>query len=114
LDSVIIHKRAEYNRKLRKTLDKITNRLSAMPEVIKVILIGSYTAGRRDLFTDLDLIVVMDSEQDFIQRTAELYQKLEIDVDLDLLVYTQLEFEHMQERGFISHALKSGKVIYEK
>ena len=106
--------REEYNRKLEKALEKITNRLSAMPQISKVILIGSYAAGRKDLFTDLDLIVIMDTDQDFVQRTADLYQKLEVDVDLDLLVYTPHEFENMRKAGFISHALESGKVIYEK
>jgi uncharacterized protein len=114
MDDVIYRKRTEYTRTLENALEKITRCLSSMPEVVKVILIGSYAAGRRDLFTDLDLIVVMDSRLDFLNRTAELYKKLETDIDLDLLVYTPLEYEHMQETRFISHALRSGKVIYEK
>lgn len=114
MDSGLNNKRAEYNRKLEKALEKITNRLSAIPGVVRVILIGSYASGRRDLFTDLDLIVIMHTDQDFIQRTAELYQQLEVDVDLDLLVYTPREFEEMRETGFIARALETGKVIYEK
>lgn len=47
-------------------------RLRGIPEVHKVILFGSYAKGRRDLFTDLDLIVVMDSRDDFVTRCAEL------------------------------------------
>jgi len=31
-----------------------------MPEVQQVILFGSYAAGRRDLFTDLDVIVMAE------------------------------------------------------
>jgi uncharacterized protein len=114
MDPVINRLRAEYSRNLDEALERITASLSGMPEVVKIILIGSYAAGRRDLFTDLDLIVVMDSEQDFLNRTADLYRELDTDVDLDLLVYTPLEFEHMQKTAFISHALKTGKVIYEK
>ena len=66
----------------------------------KVISIGSYKNGRRDLFTDLDLIVIMDTEQEFVQRTAELYQLLHCDVDLDLLVYTPQEFSRMRKNFF--------------
>ena len=47
-------------------------RLRGIPEVYKVVLFGSYAKGRRDLFTDLDLIVVMDSRDDFVTRCAEL------------------------------------------
>ena len=80
----------------------------------KVILFGSYAAGRRDLFTDLDLLVVMESQQDFLTRTAQLYSELAAGVDLDLLVYTPQEFDRMRERGFLRHALKHGSVLYEK
>jgi predicted nucleotidyltransferase len=112
--TVLKDKRAEYSLRLESTLERIINHLSKMPEVEKVILFGSYAAGRRDLFTDLDLIVVMESEAEHLQRTAELYGLLESDVDLDLLVYTPQEFGRMRELGFLSHALETGKVIYEK
>jgi predicted nucleotidyltransferase len=85
-----------------------------MPQVEQVILFGSYAARRRDLLTDLDLLVVMTSEQDFVQRTAELYRQLSVDVDLDLLAYTPEEFERQRQRGFARQALKAGKVLYEK
>jgi len=75
---------------------------------------ASYAEGRRDLFTDLDIIVIMDSDMDFIQRTANLYQVLNVGVDLDLLVYTPDEFDIMRTRGFVRHALESGEVIYAK
>jgi predicted nucleotidyltransferase len=53
-------------------LEALVIRLRGIPEVYKVVLFGSYAKGRRDLFTDLDLIVVMDSRDDFVTRCAEL------------------------------------------
>ncbi|NIN01721.1 MAG: nucleotidyltransferase domain-containing protein [candidate division Zixibacteria bacterium] len=85
-----------------------------MPEVERVILFGSYADGRRDLFTDIDLLVVMTSTQDFVTRTAELYQRLDITVDMDLVVYTPEELERQKQSSFIKHVLKTGKVVYEK
>jgi predicted nucleotidyltransferase len=85
-----------------------------MPEVDRVILFGSYANGRRDLFTDLDVLVVMKSDLDFVSRTADLYGRLDMDVDFDLLVYTPEELERRRETGFVQHVLKTGKVIYEK
>jgi predicted nucleotidyltransferase len=107
-------KRLKYRQALEKSLDEILKHLSQMPEVEKVILFGSYAAGRRDLLTDLDLIVVMETDQDILQRTARLIQKLHATVDLDLLVYTPEEFERQRESGFLRHSIETGKIIYEK
>lgn len=107
-------KRLSYARSLEQSLAEILKRLADMPEVEKVILFGSYAAGRRDLLTDLDLIVVMDTDQDLLHRTTELYPKLQAGVDLDLLVYTPDEFERLRESGFLRQALETGRVIYEK
>lgn len=85
-----------------------------MPEVQKVILFGSYAAGRRDLLTDLDILVVMDSPLDFVARNVELARRLRAGVALDLLVYTPQEMEQMRDRPFLRHALKTGKVLYER
>jgi len=85
-----------------------------MPEVQQVILFGSYAAGRRDLFTDLDIIVVMDSPHGFVERLADLHRRLQVAVDIDLLAYTPAEFERMRQRPFISHALATGKVLYAR
>jgi predicted nucleotidyltransferase len=85
-----------------------------MPEVKLVVLFGSYAAGRRDLFTDLDILVVMESPLDFITRTAQLYRRLSVGVDMDLLVYTPEELGSNKKRPFFRHALGTGKVLYEK
>jgi predicted nucleotidyltransferase len=111
---VLDQKRAAYAQALDDALSSILDYVTSLPEVEKVILFGSYAAGRRDLFTDLDLLIVMASEQDFVQRTAELYRQVQAGVDVDLLVYTPQEFEEQRQRGFVRHALATGQVIYEK
>lgn len=107
-------KRAEYCEALEQGLNKIVTFLSSKPEVERVILFGSYASGRRDLFTDLDLLVVMNSHLDFVSRTASLQQELDVGVDLDLLVYTPQEFARRKHQGMIRQALQNGKVLYEK
>ncbi|MCX7668610.1 MAG: nucleotidyltransferase domain-containing protein [Anaerolineae bacterium] len=99
---------------LERNLTDLVAQLRAMPAVHRVILFGSYAAGRRDLFTDLDLLVIMDSSQDFVSRIADLARRLHVEVPLDLLVYTPQELERMCERPFIRHALATGKVLYER
>jgi predicted nucleotidyltransferase len=113
-ESALEQKRLAYGQALRAALERVLDQLTRMPQVYRVMLFGSYAAGRRDLFTDLDLLVVMDSDQDFVQRTAELYGQLQAGVDMDLLVYTPEEFERMRHSGFVRHAVKTGQVLYEK
>jgi predicted nucleotidyltransferase len=88
--------------------------LSARPDVQLVVLFGSYAAGRKDLFTDLDLLVVMRSSLGFVERTARLYADLRPRVDMDLLVYTPEELDRCRHRPFIRRILQEGKVLYEK
>jgi predicted nucleotidyltransferase len=107
-------KRKDYQQSLDQSLKSITDQLAEFPGILKVILFGSFASGRKDLFTDLDLVVIMETEKDFIQRTADLYGSIKCEVDLDLLVYTPQEFNTMKERGFLRRALQEGQVIYEK
>jgi predicted nucleotidyltransferase len=99
---------------LERTLNTLVAQLSAMPTVYRVILFGSYAAGRRDLFTDLDLLVVMETPLDFVSRTVDLMQRLHIEAPVDLLVYTPEEIERMCDQPFLRHALATGKALYEK
>ena len=114
IHTTIRQKRAAYAQALEAALRNIVTQLAAMPEVEKIILFGSYATGRRDLFTDLDVLVVMDTQKDIINRSPELYQQLQVGVDLDLLVYTPDEFERQKDTRFLSHALKTGRVLYER
>ena len=106
--------RRTYVQALERDLASVVAQLQAMPAVQRVILFGSYAAGRRDLFTDLDILVIMDSPLSFVERTAELCRRLRFGVDVDLLVYTPEEFARMSRRSFVRHALATGKVLYAR
>jgi predicted nucleotidyltransferase len=106
--------RQRYAQALERDLANLVVQLSQMPAVHRVILFGSYAAGRRDLFTDLDILVVMDSQLDFVARNADLARRLRVGVALDLLVYTPQELERMCDRPFMHRALQTGKVLYER
>lgn len=110
----IAEKRAEYRSRLARALPALTDALRAMPGVRRISLVGSYARGRADLFTDLDLVVVMDSELPMVERTQGLYERLPITgVDVDILCYTPTEFEDMRERPFLRRALKDERVLHE-
>lgn len=111
---VIAARRKSYQHALAEALQNVVVALARRPEVERAILFGSYAEGRRDLFTDLDILIIMESSLDFVTRTAEMYRYLASPVDMDLLVYTPEELERNRERGFIRQALERGSVIYEK
>ena len=106
--------RERYVKALAQDLDSLVQQLSGIPTVQKVILFGSYATGRADLFTDLDLLVVIPSPLDFVTRSAELTRRLHAGVALDLLVYTPEELAEMSNRPFLRYVLKTGRVLYEK
>jgi predicted nucleotidyltransferase len=106
--------RERYIATLAEDLEHLVQQLSNMPDVRQVVLFGSYAAGRRDLFTDLDLLVVMDSALDFVARNVDLARRLRVRVACDVLVYTPQEVAQMGDRPFLRRALHTGKVLYER
>ena len=99
------------------TIDEIVQCLMAyQPE--KIILFGSAARGDTDEYSDVDLIVIKDTDQRFVQRLVETARLISrnISVNVDVLVYTPAELSAMLEEGrpFIEQALKEGKVLYEK
>ena len=110
--------RARYAKALVRVANALPNAFAQIPQVERVWLFGSYVRGRRDLCTDLDLIVIMRSKENIAARTARLYARLanllEIDVDMDIVAYTPEEFAQVRERGFVKHALAQGRIIYER
>jgi predicted nucleotidyltransferase len=107
-------RRREYVAEMERELESIVGQLRSIPEVRSVILFGSWARGRRDLGADLDLMVVMESSQDFVTRCAGLAGRLRTGAPLDLLVYTPEEIERCAGRPFFRRALAEGKVLYAR
>jgi predicted nucleotidyltransferase len=106
--------RAEYAERLAQALQDIVTKLSALEGVVRISLFGSYARGRADLSTDLDVLVIMDTDMGFIERMAWLYRMLAVPVDMDLICYTPAEFEALKDRPFLRHVLREEVVLYEK
>jgi len=107
-------RRREYAQALEESLRRAIEVLSGIPEVERVILFGSYARGRRDLLTDLDLLVVMRTGLPFLERQKFLYSLLPLGVDADILCYTPEEVEGAKDRPFFRRILQEGIVVYEK
>ncbi len=112
--AMLERERACYRAALEEAVERIRERFAALPGVQRVSLFGSYARGRRDLLTDLDVLVVMRTEEPFPERLKRLHRLAEAGVDLDILCYTPEEFARMKTRPFLRHALKDEVVLYEK
>jgi uncharacterized protein len=96
---------------LNAELERILNRLKKDPSVRKVLLFGSLARGDARDHSDIDLIVVKDTQMRFLDRLDEFYDDARD--AMDILVYTPQEFEEMKERPFVKRALREGKMLYE-
>jgi predicted nucleotidyltransferase len=106
------HRREEHQRALWEEADRLTTAASDLG-VRRVILFGSLLEKKPGLTTDLDLLIVWDTPLGFLERTVELYRRLQPRVPADLLVYTPKEMERMIDFPLVKRALKQGKVLYE-
>src|SRR6266850_8330023 len=79
-------------RRLQEELERITQ---ALPDlgVKRVLLFGSLARGQVRGQSDLDLILIVDTGEPFVERCARFYAALEPRIGVDLLVYTPAEFE---------------------
>ena len=73
-------------------------------------MFGSVARGEADEWSDLDLIVIADTDRPFFERFRDFDGLYEVWPRLDLLVYTSAEFERMvdEENPFLLRALAEG------
>lgn len=102
----------------------IQDEISAISDLIakhcnpqKIILFGSAARGDFGSDSDIDLLVIKDSDKKRPYRTKEIFEavrKLDRSYALDPLVYTPEEIRERILLGdyFIQNILKEGKVIY--
>ncbi len=109
---LLARRKAKHIRDLGAEMARLTETAAALG-VQRVIAFGSMAQDNPGLSSDLDLLVVWDTPLDFLTRTAELYQQLQPQVAVDLLVYTPDEMVQMAQTPFIRNALESGRLLYE-
>ncbi len=82
----------------------------------RIILFGSHARRDADEYSDLDLVIIKETEERFLDRLKRVYEIMQPDFALDILVYTPGEFAHMLEEGnpFLERVLEEGIVIYER
>ncbi len=105
-------RRAKRQALLERELERIV-RVLRQVGAQRIVLFGSAARDDISAWSDLDLIVVLQSDLPFIKRLGVLYERIQPRVGLDLLAYTPEEFDLIRERPFLRQALQEGRVLYE-
>ena len=82
----------------------------------KVILFGTLATGRIHEWSDIDLVVVEQTELSFFQRLRQIRKLLQPRVGIDVMFYTPEEFNQLSaERAFFrDEIVAKGKIVYER
>lgn len=98
-------------------INEITKRIVEKCNPEKIILFGSYASGNVSEDSDLDLLVIQETDLPHHKRGLDIYKSLiGTMVPIDVLVYTQQEFEKeiRNNYSFLNSAMKSSRILYER
>ena len=98
---------------LKNIVDKIINNFN--PD--KIILFGSYAYGHPTVDSDMDIMIVMDTDEKPHKRAVSVRKVLKgIGIPKDIIVKTPEEFERFKDIvGTIGYpAAHKGRIIYER
>jgi predicted nucleotidyltransferase len=100
----------------KASIEKVTRSIVRAFHPRKIILFGSHALGSPGPDSDIDLLIIMDSNLPAGRRAAQIYRLLGVrPFSLDILVYTPRE---IQERlagfdSFLEDIINKGRVLYE-
>lgn len=106
------HRHTQLLRELNRILDVLI--IQYHPE--KIILFGSLVSGDTHAWSDIDLVIIKDTQERFMDRLIDVALLCDSDMGVDCLVYTPEELNRMlaERNPFILEVLRTGKVIYER
>lgn len=98
-------------------INDIVNKIALNFNPDKIFLFGSYAGSNPTQESDLDLLIIKDSDQPRYLRGFEI-RKLLIGsmISMDIIVYTPKEFESEKDVkfSFINSVIKTSRLLYER
>ena len=87
---------------LKEIVSFLKEKLSRHANVHEAFLFGSLAENREDDWSDIDVVIVADVTDPFIERPRAFFELYDLGVPVDILVYKPQEFEGLMksERGF--------------
>lgn len=105
-----------FDRKTNEIVKRFLNLIIKKFNLKKIIIFGSFARGDYHKGSDLDLVIVGEFKERFIDRIGKIIELNDSDLEMEVMVYTEEEFQKMiqQRRPFIEQVLEEGIVVYEK
>ncbi len=101
---------------LNKIIPKVVKKIISAYKPEKIILFGYYAYGNPHDDSDIDLVIIKDTNQTSMQRWLTINEILKDyqDISISPFIYTPKEFQHRLELRdfFILNILKKGKVYH--
>ncbi len=94
---------------------KIAREVGEMVNADRVILFGSQVTGKASGDSDVDLLIIADSDLPRHKRSRGIYRKMSSHkIPVDIIVYTPDEVHKgsMIPVSFISQVLQKGETVY--
>jgi len=107
------------DKKIRKLISEIVEKIRKEYEPEKIILFGSYAYGKPTEDSDIDLFIIKETKKESIYRFAEVKKLIyepERTIPISPLVYTPKEVNEQLSRGndFVEEVLEKGEVLYAR
>jgi len=95
-----------------RQLDKAVGTLRADPNVLNVVLFGSFAEGRAVPGSDVDVLIILQSDpRRFIDRVVDYLDIFaDIGIAADVFPYTAGELDN----PLVQRALSTGKILFER
>lgn len=99
-----------------KSAQRIINRIVRQYRPKKIIVFGSYARGDVHQGSDLDLVIIKNTNEKFLRRMDRVLDLCDGEIAVEPLIYTEAEFKKMLKEGndFLETVVSEGKVIYER
>lgn len=113
IDEALVDDRRQ---QLQVELDRILPLLEERYGATAVLLFGSSATGELHPWSDLDLVIVKETDRRFLDRIKDVIELVQPRVGMDIIVYTPQEFAQLSEdRPFVrDEILAKSKVLYAK
>ena len=101
---------------LQKEVGEFVDRIKKAYGPDKIILFGSVATEKSKECSDIDIIIIKETEKNFWERLREISKYCSREIGMDVLVYTPEEFEKLSQnrKFFEQEVLVKGKIIYER
>ncbi len=98
-------------------IQRVVDKLVANYAPRQVILFGSYACGAPDADSDIDLLIIKDTDEPFFERMAQACQSFDgtrLAIPCDILVLTPDEANRRLSKGdhFIEDIVEKGRSLY--